>query len=489
MTLQAERPDVDHQEEWLRCKTSFLHFLTEYVYILEPPPGGGIIKFSSWPHLLDLIYYLLSERLIVVLKARQLGVSWLLAAYALWVVMFQKGAVVLMLSKGQVDARDLLKKSSFVYSQLPEWMQLTTDPDNTEELGFPAMMSRIVALPSTKNAGRSITATVVIADEEDFHPYAEDNYGSVKPTIDAGGQFIAVSTIDKTNLKSTFRSLYTQARAGANNFVARFYGWASRPGRTEEWFEGKRKEFSGTPHLLEQEYPASEEEALAPSKALAAFNMESLKAMQEEVRAPIEVFGPVRIYQRPIVGRSYVEGTDTSHGVGADDCVTVVMDRQTGMVVADIHSNVMSPEELAHWSFELHILYHKALWGIEDNDWGVLVVAIALQLGCTNLFYQDWLKDQTKSTKAGWHTGPGPTGTRWLLWGDLQVAVDKRGIVIPSKEGLGQFFTVIRNPEKQGRIEGMAGSHDDYPLACGIAIQMLKFKGQGSGKGPSQRHY
>jgi len=43
---------------------------------------------------------------------------------------------------------------------------------------------------------------------------------------------------------------------------------------------------------------------------------------------------------------------------------------------------------------------------------------------------------------------------------------------VPSGDGLSQFFTVIRNPDKRGRIEAQSGTHDDYPMAVGIAWQL-----------------
>ena len=156
----------------------------------------------------------------------------------------------------------------------------------------------------------------------------------------------------------------------------------------------------------------------------------------------------------------------------------MIMDRQTSMVVADIQSAHLAPWDLADWSLKLLERYDKPLWGIEDNDWGIEVVRKAIEAEYPNLFYQDWLKDVGKNLKAGWHTGP---TTRSLLWGDLQEAVSARAVMIPSDTGLGQFFTVIRNPDKQGRIEGMAGTHDDYPMAMGIAVQMLKFRAPASG--------
>jgi hypothetical protein len=47
--------------------SSFEAFI-EHVKILEPPPGGGVIKLEKWPHLIELVSILDSDRLISVLK-------------------------------------------------------------------------------------------------------------------------------------------------------------------------------------------------------------------------------------------------------------------------------------------------------------------------------------------------------------------------------------------------------------------------------------
>jgi hypothetical protein len=75
------------------------------------------------------------------------------------------------------------------------------------------------------------------------------------------------------------------------------------------------------------------------------------------------------------------------------------------------------------------------------------------------------------SGKFGWRTD---ARTRTVLWGELIEAVRDRLIIVPSKPGLNQFSSVIRNPDKDGRIEGMVGTHDDYPMAVGLAWQMRK---------------
>ena len=83
-------------------------------------------------------------------------------------------------------------------------------------------------------------------------------------------------------------------------------------------------------------------------------------------------------------------------------------------------------------------------------------------------------------------------GSRYILWGDLIEAIHSRSITVPNMEGLSQFFTVIRNPEKRGRIEAQQGAHDDYPMAVGIAWQMRQFarpsaSERGRRRDPTQR--
>jgi len=52
--------------------------------------------------------------------------------------------------------------------------------------------------------------------------------------------------------------------------------------------------------------------------------------------------------------------------------------------------------------------------------------------------------------------------------------------VVPNEEGLGEFYSLIHNTKKR-RIEAQSGSHDDYPMAVGIALQ-IRHKAHGSSR-------
>jgi hypothetical protein len=160
-----------------------------------------------------------------------------------------------------------------------------------------------------------------------------------------------------------------------------------------------------------------------------------------------------------MVGNYFIAATDTSHGVGKDFSVTTVMNVKTGEIVADILNNIIPPEELALHSVRLLDIFKNPLWYIEANEYGGVTIATAERLGYHNFGYQD-----EKDKKIGFLT---TTANRPLLWGELIPAFNNRHITIYNKDGLQQFGDVIRNVEN-GRIEAMAGRHDDYPMAVGI---------------------
>ena len=458
--------------ETMLAQRHFQRFLP-FVKVMEPPPGRGRITFEPWSHLMEVCGKLQEEKLLVWLKSRQTGASWLLAAYSLWMAQYHPGALVLLLSQGEEESKALLWKCKYIYESLPKQLRIDIGTDSRQELTFPSVSSAIRALPSTEKAGRSATASLVVMDEADFHEYAESSFAAVKPTIDdSGGQLIMVSTANSTSSQSLFKRIYRESPH--NGFSKVFYGWNVRPGRTNAWYDERRKEYHDAA-LFEKEYPATEDEALSPPRSISAFPVDRLNDMRADIRTPIETMqcGTVQanIYQDYASGKKYVAATDTSHGTGNDNAITIIMDAQTGYVVADLISNVISPDQLAIASATLLERYKEPLWAIEDNDWGATTITTAQRLRYPRIFYRD-------ENKAGWHTDE---YSRVRLYGGLMEAVHSRLITIPNESGLSEFYSLIQNPKKNGRVEAQTGSHDDYPVAVGIAVQ-IRHKAQSTGR-------
>ena len=96
---------ADGFEDFVRLKTDENGVIRTAVKITEPPDafgqGGGVIDFQMWENLQEMVLLLGTHRLLSVLKARQVGLSWLIGAYALWKAQYFEGSVVLIFSQGQ----------------------------------------------------------------------------------------------------------------------------------------------------------------------------------------------------------------------------------------------------------------------------------------------------------------------------------------------------------------------------------------------------
>ena len=256
-----------------------------------------------------------------------------------------------------------------------------------------------------------------------------------------------------------------------SNYRRLFYGWNVRPDRTEDWYNERREDADDLARF-EKEYPATADEALAPPRTLVFFRPETLLAMRQDIKSPVKTLPAgagfyANIYQDFQIGNKYAAGTDTSHGVGQDFSVTGIINTETGYVVADLMSQLLEPDQLAIASMDLLEYYRNPIWGIEDNEWGIQTLKVAIESNYPRIYTRD-------DGNQGWHTADTRqrTGSRFVLWGDLSAACNSRYLTVPNEEGLSQFYSVIRNPEKHGRIEAQHGAHDDYPMAIGIALQI-----------------
>lgn len=219
--------------------------------------GGASMPFVLWPDQARVLDAMQRERLLVILKARQLGISWLACGYVLWLCATQLGRTVLLFSQGQLEANELITRISFMaqtsQARLPA---LTTE--NKSELTW-ANGSTVKSLPATKKAGRSLSASLIVLDEFAFMLYGADLYAAAKPTIDDGGKLWIISSADGQG--SPYHQFWQAAQAGANGFVPIFLPWQARPSRDPAWRTRKLSEAFSDPSEVLREYPESDMEA------------------------------------------------------------------------------------------------------------------------------------------------------------------------------------------------------------------------------------
>lgn len=445
------------------------------------------ISWEPWPYLVELLEIFQNNKEVVILKARQLGLTWLVVAYAMWKVMFQSNTKVLLISKTGESAEELIGggegspgKAKFIYNQLPGFLKLKLGRDTQGRIDFPSRNSTMQSLMSNEYAGSGSTASLVIRDELELHPCAELNYGSIRPTIDSGaGQLIDLSSPKKTISieKSHFKTRFVGARSGKNRAVPVFLPWHLRPVRNEnetleQWFEGIKKDYSDKPWMVEQEYPASEDEALGTLGTIKFFDINAMEQM--DIFSPIKDDelpthnGIFKFYKPPAVGEKYVVFTDPSDG-SEDPFHSVVIKYYTGEEVCNAHAMVKA-DMAAKFHDELVRLYNNAYNSYEVNGQaGGTFLASIKSLDTPNVAARrDTEGKIVKGT--GWYTTP--PWKKKMLW-DLEQSVRDREAIIHDKTTVEEFkaFIIPEGDEPQATL----GFHDDTVMAWAGVLAISKF--------------
>lgn len=224
------------------------------------------MPFALWPAQIELLNEMTREQLLLILKARQLGISWLVCAYALWLCLFHSGRLVLKFSIGQDESNEMLRRVSVMYWRLTPELRAALPKlvkENKSSIAW-ANESRIESLPTTQNAGSGYTASLVILDEFSKNAWAEKLYTAVKPTIDGGGAMIILSSA--YGIDNLFHDLCEKAQRGEGRFTFRFLPWWSRPDRDAAWYAQTERDAISSA-LMGQEYPATPDEAFAATGA------------------------------------------------------------------------------------------------------------------------------------------------------------------------------------------------------------------------------
>ena len=96
--------------------------------------GGGAIKLALWPEQRKVIDAIVSSPLLIILKARQLGLTWLVAAYCLWLSMTKSLQHNLIISMGETEAQEFIElRMRFIYNRLPDWLSPHLLKDTSEK--------------------------------------------------------------------------------------------------------------------------------------------------------------------------------------------------------------------------------------------------------------------------------------------------------------------------------------------------------------------
>ena len=476
-------------EELGKCYNSPEYFIKNYCYIYDTVDNGWV-PFELWPAQLAALDVIHSNQLSVVLKARQIGLTWLVLAYALWSMIFRPIASVLIFSKRDIDAIYLLSEDRLrgMYDRLPEWMRSghRIDTDNAHEW---SMENQSTARSFPTSAGDSYTATLAIVDEADLSPDLNSLLRAVKPTIANGGKMILLSRADKDKPVSDFKKIYIDAKAGKTPWAHIFLPWYVHPRRTTRWYELEKQDILSRTSALDdlyEQYPATDAEALKPRSLDKRIPHDWLEAVYTELEGDDNVGLPgLQVFTKPLDGHAYVIGVDPAEGnPNSDESSATVLDLHTGEEVA-VLAGRLQPNTFGDYIQKLARYFNDADVLVERNNHGH---AVLLKLsedafdGILNGF----------DGRPGWHN---TTRGKALMYTHCTKAIQDKEVSVHDFQTYQQLASIVGSTLKAPEYE-----HDDRATSFALGqcarlillggdVAMVSASVTGRGQMPEQGNF
>ena len=239
--------DKDQAEEYVRCRKDPIYFIKKYGKIRHPTKG--LLSFDLWDFQEDAINSFLDKSYHIILKARQLGISTLCAAYAGWMANFFKNKEIYILATKRDTATNLVDKVRVFLEEVPPWLKSSITIDNRQsmELENGSKIKAGATGTNAQDAARSEALSLLIIDEAAFIKAMDGIWTAAQPTLATGGDCIVLSS--PNGIGNWFHKSYIEAQAGVSERVGdkniSFHPvtlpWNLHPDRDEEWGRNEKK--------------------------------------------------------------------------------------------------------------------------------------------------------------------------------------------------------------------------------------------------------
>ena len=449
-------------DEIIKCGKDPVYFFNTYVKIQHPVKG--LIKFDTFDFQDDCTETFLNERFSIILKSRQLGLSTLVAAYSLWMSIFQKEKNVLVIATKLTVAQNFITKVKTMMRSLPPWLILPELVANNKQLLQFSNGSTIKAIPTSDDAGRSEALSLLIVDEAAFVKNFDELWMGLYPTISTGGRVIILST--PNGVGGQYHKLYTDSESELNEFKPIRLPWDVHPERGEKWFEETTKNLSD--RQIAQEYLC---DFAASGETFLSKN--DIKYVRSCVAPPKERTGPDRgvwIWKYPLSENNYIISADVSRGDSRDYSTFHVIDLNESECVAEYKGKI-PPDRLGELLAKYGKIYNNALLCPENNSYGYATILKLKEIQYPNLYYKrrkavyigDYVPESNPDL-AGFTTSG---RTRSLILTKLEEVLRNKMVKIYSSRFYEELKTFIW---KNGKAQAMRGQNDDLIIALAIGV-------------------
>jgi len=457
------------KQEYVKCAKDSAYFMKKYCMIQHPIRGK--IPFDLYDFQEKTVAEFQENRMNIILKARQLGISTLTAGYALWMMTFHQDKNVLVIATKQEVAKNLVTKVRVMHSNLPSWLKQRCVEDNKLNLRY-RNGSQIKAVSSSGEGARSEALSLLILDEAAFIDKIDTIWTAAQSTLTTGGSCIALST--PNGVGNWFHKNWVEAEEGRGLFNPIKLHWTTHPDRDEEW----RKE---------------QDTLLGPSSAAQECDCDFLTSgtgvidpvLLENLRKnscndPMEKRGIDNncwIWEPANYSKSYIVCADVGRGDSADYSAFHVIDVENLEQVAEYKGRI-NTKDFGNMLVSIATEYNDAILIVENNNIGWATIQQIIDRDYPNLFYtskdlqyvdvqhqlNNKINRQERNMVAGFST---TSKTRPLIISKLEEFFREESVVVRSNRLIDELLTFVYI---NNRAEAMTGYNDDLVMSFAIGL-------------------
>ena len=449
-------------KEIVKCGKNPDYFINTYAKITHPQKG--LIPFHLYDFQRGLLEDFEDNRFNVILKARQLGISTITAAYVAWMMLFHREKNVLVIATKFNTAANLVKKVKSIIKNLPKWLTISSvDIDNRTSFVL-SNGSQIKASSTSGDAGRSEALSLLVIDEAAHVEGLEDLWMGLYPTLSTGGRCIALST--PNGVGNWFHKIYTEADTGSNDFYPTVLPWDVHPDRDRDWFEKETKNMSRREIAQELECNFN----MSGETVFASEDIETYSNMCFEPKYRTGFDRNLWIWENYNPSEKYFISADVARGDGKDYSTALIFKANTMEIVAEYRGK-LTPDLFSKVLYDVGLEYGNALLVVENNTVGFAVLDKLRESQYPNLYYsvkstheyvEEHLAENMNNAVAGFSM---TSKTRPLIVSKMEEFVRNNLIKIYSTRLLSEMKTFIWN---HGRPEAMRSYNDDLIMACAV---------------------
>ena len=457
------------RQEYIKCGNDPSYFIRKYCVIQHPIRGK--IPFELYPFQVDTLKEVLNHKYNIILKARQLGISTLTAAYSLWLMTFRNDKNILVLATKQDTAKNLVTKIRVMHSNLPGWLRQTCIEDNKLSLRY-KNGSQVKAVSSSEDSGRSEALSLLVLDEAAFIDKIDTIWAAAQQTLSTGGQCIALST--PNGVGNWFHRTWVDAEEEVNSFHPIKLHWTVHPER-DEVYRREQDKLLG-PGLAAQECDCD----FLTSGQMVVDGVILQEYKDNHCKDPMMKQGidsNVWIWEQPDYTKNYIMSADVSRGDGTDFSAFHILEIESMKQVAEYRGKI-STKDFGNLCVNTATEYNDALLVVENNNIGWASIQQIIDRGYQNLFYssQDLqyvdvehqitnrYRAQDRNLKPGFSM---TMKTRPLVIAKLEEYFREKAVIVHSNRLIDELFVFIYNNNK---AQAMSGYNDDLVMSYGIAL-------------------